>query len=74
MQTQKISVSLPKSLCDFVEDYQQEHDYKSRSDVIKKALHTLQKIQLEACYREASNEIDDDFDITTSDGIDDEAW
>ncbi len=41
MQTHKLSISLPKELCLFIEDYQAEHHYKSRSDVIKKAIHLL---------------------------------
>jgi len=75
MQTQKISISLPKSLYDFVEGYQEEHHYKSRSEVITRALRVLQKLQLESCYREANQEVDESFDITVSDGIDnDETW
>ena len=36
------------------------------------ALYLLQQSQLENCYREANKEIDDAFDITNSDGLDDE--
>jgi len=43
--------------------------------VIREALYLLQQAQLEACYREASQEVDDTFDATTSDGIEeDETW
>ncbi len=75
MHAQKFSISLPKQQCEFVERYQAEHHYKSRSEVIKKALYVLQQMQLEAYYLEANHEIEDDFEITTSDGIDEnEAW
>ncbi|MHB1947768.1 MAG: ribbon-helix-helix domain-containing protein [Gammaproteobacteria bacterium] len=75
MNIQKISISLPQQQYDFIEHYQAEHHYKSRSEVIRDALYLLQQKQLEACYREASQELENDFDITTSDGIDEnETW
>lgn len=75
MQAQKISISIPQPLCEFVETYQDEHHCKSRSEVISKALKLLQQVQLEAYYREANSEIDPAFEITTADGLtDDEAW
>lgn len=75
MNTQKLSISLPQQQYEFVENYQAEHHYKTRSEVIREALRLLQQTQLEACYREASQEIDDAFDITTSDGLEeDETW
>jgi antitoxin ParD1/3/4 len=75
MNIQKISVSLPKQQYDFIENYQAEHHYKSRSEVIRDALYLLQQKQLEACYKEANQEIEKDFDATTTDGIDgDETW
>ena len=49
--------------------YQIEHHYKTRSEVIRKALYLLQQTQLEACYREANQELDNDFEITNSDGL-----
>lgn len=75
MHAQKISISLPQQQCDFIETYRAEHHYKSRSEVIKEALYLLQQAQLESCYLEANQEIDQAFDVTASDGIeDDEAW
>jgi hypothetical protein len=45
------------------------------SEVIKDALYLLQQSQLEACYREVAQEIDDAFDITDLDGLEnDETW
>ena len=59
----------------FIKNYQLKHHYKSRSDVIKETLRLLQQIQLEICYREANQELEQDFDNTAGDGIDDhETW
>ena len=74
MTIQKLSISLPMQQYEFLEKYQIEHHYKTRSEVIREALYLLQQTQLEACYREASQEIDDAFEPTTSDVIEDEAW
>lgn len=74
MQTQKISISLPLQQYEFIELYQAEHHYKSRSEVISEALHLLQLAQLEACYLEANKEIDETFDSTLTDGLEDETW
>jgi len=75
MQTHKLSISLPQQQFEFIENYQAAHHYKTRSEVIKKALYLLQQLQLEACYREANQEIDQDFDNTLLDGLDeDETW
>ena len=69
MQTQKLSISLPKQQYEFVEDYQTAHHYKTRSAVIREALGLLQQQQLAACYQAANAEIDPSFDITTAEGI-----
>ncbi len=75
MHTHKLSISLPQPQFDFLEHYQAELHYKTRSEVIREALYLLQQAHLEACYREANAELDDSFDSLTSDGIEeDEAW
>ena len=75
MQAQKLSISLPKEQSNFIAAYQAEHHYKTRSEVIREALYLLQQVQLESCYREANQEIDDDFEIATLDGIEEnETW
>ena len=75
MHSQKISISLPQQQYEFIEDYQEQHHYKSRSDVIRDALYLLQQSHLETCYAEANKEVDEAFDITNSDGLDDhETW
>lgn len=74
MQAQKITISIPQPLYDFVEAYQIDHQCKSRSDVFSAALILLQQKQLEEYYREANQELNDDFDVTLEDGLDDETW
>lgn len=69
VNVQKISVSLPQQQYEFIENYQAEHHYKTRSEVIKDALNLLQQAQLEHYYQEANQELDNDFDTTLSDGI-----
>lgn len=75
MHAQKLSISLPIQQCEFIENYQAEHHYKSRSEVIKDALYLLQQVHLESHYRAANSELDNAFDITAADGMDiDETW
>lgn len=74
MQVEKLSISLPASLVQFVEGYKVTHDCKSRSQVIEMALQLLRKQELESAYREASAEVDNDWDVTITDGLTDETW
>lgn len=75
MQSKKLSISLPKQQCEFIEHYLADHQIKNRSEVIKEALYLLQQKELETCYREANQEIDGAFENTNLDGIEDnEAW
>lgn len=73
-QAQKVSISLPKPMYDFIGDYQETYHCKSRSEVINLALHLLQQRQLEGCYKEANKEVDHKFEATTFDGLDHETW
>lgn len=70
---EKVSVSLPSYLIKFVEGYKNSH-HTSRSQVIVEALQLLQERELEEAYRQANQEIDTDWDVTTADGLFDEAW
>ena len=74
MHIQKISISLPKPLYDFIGRYQETHCCKSRSEVVNQALHLLQQRQLESCYKEANQEIDHELEVTAFDGLDNETW
>lgn len=69
MRTQKVSVSIPRQLYEFIEEYQQAHHYSSRSQVIADALTVLREKQLEAYYLAAEKEIDEGFDTTSFDGL-----
>lgn len=71
MHAQKLSISLPRQQCEFIENYLIDHHLKSRSDVIKEALYLLQQKQLEMYYREANQEIDLAYDSTSLDGLED---
>lgn len=74
MQSHKLSISLAPSLVRFIENYRVAKGRKSRSQVIEEALTLLQERELEAAYREASSEIDSDWDLTIADGLIDETW
>lgn len=74
MQAKKISVSLPMSLVQFIQNYKTAHQYKSRSLVIQSALELLQQRELETAYRQASQEVDPDWDVTLADRLSDETW
>ena len=70
----KLSISVPQQQYDFIEDYQENHALKTRSEVIQKALYLLQQLELEACYAAVNEEICKDFDNTLADGLEDETW
>lgn len=74
MQAEKLSVSLPSTLVQFIESYKVTHHYKSRSQVIQEALELLRLRELEAAYRQASGEVNQDWDVTIADGLADETW
>lgn len=76
MHSHKLSVSIPDYLYDFVSNYQDKHDCKTRSEVIARALKLLQRLELEACYKEANKELElEVWDVTVGDGLDDdETW
>jgi antitoxin ParD1/3/4 len=75
MQAGKLSISLPESLLQFVEGYQEHHALASRSQVIQIALTLLQEQELEAAYRQSAAEVDEmEWDGTIGDGLNDETW
>lgn len=75
MHAQKLSISLPKQQCEFIETYLVDHHLKSRSEVIKEALYLLQQKQLETYYSEANQEIDSAYENTSLDGLEEnETW
>jgi Arc/MetJ-type ribon-helix-helix transcriptional regulator len=74
MQIENLSISLPVSLVDFIENYKISHQCQSPSQVIEVALQLLRSQELEEAYRQASQEIDPIWDVTIADGLTDEAW
>ncbi len=72
MQSEKLSVSLPLPLVQFIENYKLAKGCKSRSQVIEVALELLRCRELESAYREASAEVDSAWDMTVADGLADE--
>ena len=73
MQVEKISVSLPTFLVQFVETYKSTHQ-KTRSDVIEEAVRLLREQELEKAYKEVNQEIDESWDVVVGDGLADETW
>ncbi|MDZ8259436.1 MULTISPECIES: CopG family transcriptional regulator [unclassified Nostoc] len=74
MPSEKLSISLPASLMQFIENYKVTKGCKSRSQVIELALELLRYQELEQAYRQASAEVDPDWDLTVGDGLTDETW
>ncbi|CAK0750849.1 conserved hypothetical protein [Gammaproteobacteria bacterium] len=74
MHTEKLSVSLPVPIIQFVEQYQKNHQCKNRAVVIKEALELLRQRELEQAYREASREVDPIWEVAIADGFDNETW
>ncbi|AUT03857.1 CopG family transcriptional regulator [Nostoc sp. CENA543] len=74
MNVEKISISLPPSLVEFIENYKLNKGCKSRSQVVEEALELLRNRELEAAYRAASAEVSGDWDIAVADGLIDETW
>ena len=72
MQVAKLSISIPQPLLRFVEDYRHSHAFKSRSQVIEKALDLLREKNLEEGYALAAEDIDPAWDVTVADGLADE--
>ncbi|MBD2504450.1 ribbon-helix-helix domain-containing protein [Anabaena azotica] len=74
MKAEKLSISLPPSLVEFIENYKSNKGCKSRSQVIEEALELLRNRELEAAYREASAEVDSDWNVAVADGLANETW
>ncbi len=73
MHSHKLSVSISDDLYTFVSNYQDKHACKTRSEVIAMALELLQRVELEACYKQANQELEPaEWDITIQDGLDDD--
>lgn len=74
MKTKKMSISLSESLIYFVNNYQIEKGFNNSSEVIEEALQLLKERDLENAYREASKEVETDWDILAGEGLENETW
>lgn len=74
MQAEKISISLSKSLLQFIESYKIAKGCNSPSQVIEVALELLRNQELESAYRQASSEVESAWELTVADGLTDETW
>lgn len=69
-RAEKVTVSLPAPLLNFVTQYQEDHNL-SRSEVVQQALAALQKAELARAYRESGEEMMTDplFDLDSGHGL-----
>lgn len=72
MEMQKLSISLPRPLYEFIGQYQTQHHCQSRSEVITQALYLLQQAYLGECYCQADQEVDNAFEATAGDGLEED--
>ncbi len=74
MAIEKRSISLPREASVFAHRDRKSQLIKTRSEVGQEALALLRECELESTYREASAEVDFDWDRLSSDGLPNEAW
>lgn len=74
MQAEKLSISLPSPLVQFIENYKIAHQCRSRSQVIERALELLRMQELESAYRQAAQDVDLNWEAAIADGLNDETW
>ena len=69
-KVEKITISLPATMLQFVTEYQENHQI-SRSEVIQQALKALREAELAQAYRDAAEEMKNDplFDLDPSHGL-----
>ena len=53
---EKLSVSLPKDLVDYLDGYRDAHEVASRSEVVARAVRALRNEELIASYKQAAQE------------------
>ena len=67
----KLSISLQGEDVGFLDAYARSHGIKSRSAVVKAALHLLRTTQLADDYAAAWTEWDEAWDLSSLDGLND---
>ena len=73
MGASKTSISISEPLASFVESYRKKRGLK-RSQVFEEAIKLLRSRELERAYRDADKERDETWEVTVSDGLEDETW
>lgn len=74
MLAAKLSISLSPQAVEFIEAYRAAHAIKSRSQVIERAIRRLREEELERAYAESAADADPAWEVTSGDGLADEAW
>lgn len=80
MNKASMSITVDKSLVDFVEAYQKKYKVRSKSQVIERALKALRQAQLIEEYKTSTEEWEADteetalWEGTVNDGLNDETW
>lgn len=74
MNTQRFTVSVEKELAEFLDNYQEQHQVSSRSEVVAKAIKLLRELELGRAYYEAGLEWEQSEDAklweqTSGDGL-----
>jgi Arc/MetJ-type ribon-helix-helix transcriptional regulator len=74
MNTQRFTISVEKELAEFLDNYQEQHQVSSRSEVISKAIKLLRERELGRAYHEAGLEWEQSDDAklwerTSGDGL-----
>lgn len=67
-------MTVPESLAEFVDSYRAQHDVRTKSEVVERALRLLRERELESDYAAAAAEADPAWEATTSDGLPDDDW
>ena len=75
----KLSVSLPPSDVEFVDQYRAAHGEASRSAVLRRAIERLREEELVEAYKIAGKDWEDSgdaalWDVTVGDGLEPEDW
>jgi antitoxin ParD1/3/4 len=68
-EVERISISLPRSLVRFLEQYQTSHAVRSKSKVVERAVLMLREDELTEEYRQSALENDAAWDPTIGDGL-----
>jgi hypothetical protein len=79
MPTAKLSISVDETYLPFIDNYQRQHNVKTKSEVLERALELLRRTELERAYAEAAEEWRNNPDAklwenTVGDGLTRDEW